>query len=93
MMNFIFSGMLIFSFVFAVLTGRVDQLSQSVLKQAGNAVELVLSLLGMLCLWGGIMRIAQESKLTEKLSKALSPVTGRLFRGLNRGDGRCARSQ
>ena len=40
MMNFIFSGMLIFSFVFAVLTGRVDQLSQSVLKQAGNAVEL-----------------------------------------------------
>ena len=50
MMNFIFSGMLIFSFVFAVLTGRVDQLSQSVLKQAGNAVELVLSLLGMLCL-------------------------------------------
>jgi len=85
MMNFIFSGMLIFSFVFAVLTGRVDQLSQSVLKQAGNAVELVLSLLGMLCLWGGIMRIAQESKLTEKLSKALSPVTGRLFRGLKPG--------
>lgn len=91
MMNFIFSGMLIFSFVFAVLTGRVDQLSQSVLKQAGNAVELVLSLLGMLCLWGGIMRIAQESKLTEKLSKALSPVTGCLFRGLKPG-GRAMRA-
>ena len=59
MMNFIFSRLLIFSFVFEVLTGRVDLLSQSVLKQAGNAVELVLSLLGMLCLWGGIMWIAQ----------------------------------
>lgn len=53
------------------------------MSQAGSAVSLVLSLLGMMCLWSGLMKIAQESGLTDLLSKALSPITKRLFKGLN----------
>ena len=66
MMNVIFAGIILFSFVFAALTGRMPQ----------------LSLTGMLCLWSGLMKIAQESGLTELLSRLLSPVTKRLFKGL-----------
>ena len=83
MMNLLFGGMLLLSFVFAALTGRMEQLSAAAMGQAGEAVTLVLSLLGMLCLWSGLMKIAQESGLTELLCRALTPVTKRLFRGLN----------
>lgn len=39
----------------------------SALIEAGNSgVELAIKLLGMLCLWSGLMRIATESGLTEK---------------------------
>lgn len=82
MMNIIFAGIILFSFVFAALTGRMPQLSEAAMGQAGEAVTLVLSLTGMLCLWSGLMRIAQESGLTDLLSRALSPVTKRLFKGL-----------
>lgn len=82
MMNVIFAGMILFSFVFAALTGRMPQLSEAAMGQAGEAVTLVLSLTGMLCLWSGLMKIAQASGLTEMLSRLLSPVTKRLFSGL-----------
>lgn len=65
MMNVIFAGIILFSFVFAALTGRMPQLSEAAMGQAGEAVTLVLSLTGMLCLWSGLMKIAQESGLTE----------------------------
>ena len=81
-MNVIFAGIILFSFVFAALTGRMPQLSEAAMGQAGEAVTLVLSLTGMLCLWSGLMKIAQESGLTELLSRLLSPVTKRLFKGL-----------
>lgn len=81
-MNIIFAGIILFSFVFAALTGRMPQLSEAAMGQAGEAVTLVLSLTGMLCLWSGLMRIAQESGLTDLLSRALSPVTKRIFKGL-----------
>lgn len=61
MMNVIFAGIILFSFVFAALTGRMPQLSEAAMGQAGEAVTLVLSLTGMLCLWSGLMKIAQES--------------------------------
>ena len=76
MMNYIFAGMVLFSFVFAALTGRMDKLSEAAMTQAGQAVTLLLSLMGMMC-------IAQASGLTKHLSRLLSPVTRRLFHGLD----------
>ena len=83
MMNYIFAGMVLFSFVFAALTGRMDKLSEAAMTQAGQAVTLLLSLMGMMCMWNGLMRVAQASGLTKHLSRLLSPVTRRLFHGLD----------
>ena len=41
MMNVIFAGIILFSFVFAALTGRMPQLSEAAMGQAGEAVTLV----------------------------------------------------
>lgn len=83
LMNRIFGGMILFSFLFAAATGRLDALSRAALEQAGVAVAVALELVGMLCLWGGLMRIAQKAGLSHFLAKALSPLTRRLFHGLH----------
>lgn len=82
-MNIIFVIMIVLSLVFALGTGRLPQLSQATMTQAQSAVTLVISLTGMMCLWGGLMKIAQESGLTDILRKLLSPITRHLFKGLN----------
>ncbi len=71
--------------VFGIATGSTAEVSEAFLSESGAAVELALSLTGIICLWNGIMRVAQKSGLTEQLAKLMSPVLGLLFRGLKKG--------
>lgn len=79
-MNYIWAGMMGLSLVFALVTGRVPQLSQAVLEGATDAVSLLVSILGIMCFWQGMMEIASRAGLTDLLSKAFSPVLRLLFR-------------
>lgn len=79
MMNYVFPIMLIFSFIASIATGSMSELSAAVIDGAQQAVELLLRLVSMLCLWGGIMEIADESGVTERISKLLSPIIGLIF--------------
>ena len=78
MLNGIWMAMIVLAFVGAVCTGRWTALSAAAADGA-RQVETVLLLLGAMCLWTGIMRIAGEAGLTNGLSKILSPVIKRLF--------------
>lgn len=79
MMNYVFPVMIILSFVCAVVTGRMNELSASVIEGGTNAVELIMRLVSMLCLWSGIMEIADASGVTKAISKLLSPVMKLIF--------------
>ena len=81
-MTGVFCAMIVASYIVAVLTGRITQVSSATLSEAQRAVELVISLTGSFCLWGGLVRVAQKAKLTEGLAKLMSPITTRLFTGL-----------
>ncbi len=67
------------SVVFAVATGRIDALSNALIDGAGRAVTLTLSLMGMMALWSGVMRVFREMGAIGKLSKLLSPVLSLVF--------------
>ena len=79
MMNGILTALLIFSVVTAAFTGRMEALSAAALSGCGEAVSLVITLTGMLCLWSGLMEIARRCRLTEALARLLCPLTRRLF--------------
>lgn len=79
MMNYIWAGMILFSCVCAVLTGRLPELSDAVLSGAAGAVQLVIVLLGMMCVWTGLMKIADTGGLTRLLSRLFYPVMKLLF--------------
>lgn len=84
MMNYVFPILLMLSFVSAIVTGRVDELSQSVISGAENAVTLLLRLVSMLCLWGGVMEIGEQAGLTALFSRLMYPVVSLIFPRLRR---------
>lgn len=79
MMNAVLVGMLIFSVVSAAFGGNMEALSAAALSGCGEAVTLVISLTGMLCLWCGLMKIAQQCRLTEAVARLFRPLTRLLF--------------
>lgn len=79
MMNYVFPVLIIFSFICALITGQMNELSASVVEGGTNAVELIMRLVAMLCLWGGITEIADRAGVTKGISKLLSPVIKLIF--------------
>lgn len=69
----------VLSFVFGVINGNVGQMSEAIFEGASSAVSLTISLIGTMCLWNGIMRVASASGVIERLSKIMSPVLKFLF--------------
>ena len=82
-LNYIWAGMMILSILFGILNGRMGEVSQAVMEGGSNAVQLMLVLLGAMCLWSGLMRIAEKGGLTAIISKILSPITKWIFRGMD----------
>lgn len=72
-----------------IFTGRLPEVSAAVLDKAGEAVMLAISICGIMCLWSGLMKVAEEAGAVRLLSKLLSPAVSFLFRGLEKG-GRAA---
>ena len=79
MMNYVFPILLIVSFVCAIVTGSVAELSQSVITGAEDAVSLLLRLVSMLCLWGGVMEIGEQAGLTAMFSRLMYPAVSLIF--------------
>ncbi len=85
MMNYIWSGMIMVSVLFAFLGGRTEIVAQSALEGAENAVKMAFSLLGMMCFWSGMLEVAKRAGLTEKLARLIRPLTKLLFPRLPAG--------
>ena len=79
MMNYIWLFLILVSFICAVLTGRMEQLSAAVMEGAGSAVSLVITTAGMMSLWTGLLKIADAGGLTRVLARLFSPILRRLF--------------
>lgn len=85
MLNYIWCGMIVLSFVAAAFTGRLDALTSGAIEGAASAVETCIGLLGAMCLWTGVAKIAEDSGLVNVFAKILKPVTKIIFPKLNQG--------
>jgi spore maturation protein A len=85
MLNTIWLLLLVVSVVVAVCTGHVKEVVASVTESATAAFRLALGFTGVMALWLGIMRIAQESGLLNRMTSLIRPVMGRLFPGIPEG--------
>ena len=83
MMNVIFAVMIIFSVVCGILSGKSAEVSDAAINSCVEAVELFLYLIGGMCMWGGLMKVAEKSHLTDKLAAAFRPFAKLIFKDLD----------
>lgn len=84
MLSYIWGALILISFVCAILTGNTQQLSEGVLNGASEAVTLLLTMAGIMCLWSGIMEIGERCGFAGFVSKLLSPLLSKLFKKLDK---------
>ncbi|MBQ7133958.1 MAG: spore maturation protein A [Ruminococcus sp.] len=79
MLSYVFAFMIAASVLCSVFLGTTKEMSDSLMSGAQQAVELIVTMSGMMCLWSGVMEVAKESRLTNALAKAFSPILRKLF--------------
>ena len=79
MMNYIFGGFIVVGIVYSFITGNTSYINDSLITSGGNAIEMILKMIPLLCLWMGVMKIASSSGLLNVMSKKLSKIIKPLF--------------
>jgi spore maturation protein SpmA len=78
-LNGIWLGLMLAAVLFAAFTGRMDAVKTAALTGARDAVDLVIGLVGVMALFLGLMRVAQDGGLLRAVQRGLAPVLRRLF--------------
>ena len=79
MLNYIWFGLILISVVVGTINGRIDQVTEAAISMSKTSVEIAIGLIGIMALWLGIMKIAEESGLVNIIAKIIRPITIKLF--------------
>ena len=78
MINYIFGLFLIIGIIYSLITGNYN-IGNELLNASRSSIDLILSIIPIMCLWLGIMNIAKKSGLLDILAKKLTPVLKLIF--------------
>ena len=79
MMNYVWAGLVLISCLWAFAAGGTQQVSDALITAGGDAVTMILTVGGAMCLWGGLTEIADRAGITKFLAKCFSPIIRRLM--------------
>lgn len=79
MLNYIWGFMILIGIVVGVLTGNISDVSMGTLNSAKEAITLCITMLGIMALWTGIMRVAKSAGIIGGFTKAIEPLIRILF--------------
>lgn len=79
MLNYIWAFMIVIGIVVAAFTGEMEAVSASVLTSSKEAISLCIIMFGVVGMWTGVMKIAEETGLVRQLTRLLMPVLRLLF--------------
>jgi spore maturation protein A len=79
MLNYIWLALVIVAVVLGGINGKIDSVTKAAIDSAGSSVSIALGLIGVMALWLGIMRIAEDSGLMSMVARLIAPVMRRLF--------------
>lgn len=78
-MNYIWYFLIVISIIFGAINGTLNEVANAIFSGTELAIKIILTLLGIMTFWLGIMKIAEKSGIVEFLSKILNPIAQRLF--------------
>lgn len=79
MLNYIWAFMILIGIGVAAFTGEMEGVSTGILDSSKEAIQLCIVMLGVVGMWTGVMKIAEETGLVWQLTKLLMPILRLLF--------------
>lgn len=83
MINYIWFVIIVFGILYGIFTGRGDAISKAIVSSSESTVELIISILGIMCFWCGMIKIAEKSGITSKIAKVLRPILKKVFSNIS----------
>ena len=80
MINYIWFIMIFLGVLVGLFTGNGETISKSIISSADSTVSMIIGLVGLMCFWCGVMKVAEKSGLTNKLAKVLRPILKLIFK-------------
>ena len=84
-MNYLWGGMILAGILYGAVTGNIEAVSEAVLSSSKEAVTLCVTMLGVMALWMGVMKIAEDAGLIQSISRLVRPFICFLFPGIPAG--------
>ena len=85
MINIIWMILIFIGIFYGLITNNLDVVNSSIVDSTKVSLDMLLKIFPVLALWMGLTKIAEKSKLLEKLSKGLSPFLTKLFPEIPKG--------
>lgn len=79
MLNYVWSIFIIGSIIYGIGFGNIEGLNNAILNGAQDAVTTAIALLGSMCLWNGVMSIAEKTTFIKLIAKLIAPLIRILF--------------
>lgn len=79
MLDYLWAFMVLAGTLYGIITGNVDKITDALLTGGGSAIDMAMTLFGVVALWTGLMNIAMKSGLINSIQEKISPVVTFLF--------------
>ena len=85
MLNYIWGIMILIGVAVGAINGRLQDVTNAAIVSAEDAVKLCITMLGVMSMWTGLMKIAERAGLVNMLSKRMAPLLRFMFPDIPRG--------
>ena len=79
MLNYIWAFLIMLGVIYAACTGQLSAVTDAALDSAGEAISLCITMAGVMALWMGLMEIAREAGIIQKMTRGISPFLKFMF--------------
>ncbi len=79
MLNFLWAGMILIGIIYGTFTGNMENISNTALESAKDAINLCITMLGVMGVWVGLMKIAEKAGIVKGMTKILMPFAKFMF--------------
>lgn len=85
MVNYIWGVMIILGIIYGIVFGDIEKVNNQIIYSTKEAIELAISMLGIVAFWNGLMEIGKASGLISRMTKRIMPVIDFLYPGIPTG--------
>ena len=79
MLNYLWGFMILLGLGAGIVTGQVEAVSNASIDSAGEAVTMAITMLGIMSMWTGLIEVARQAGLMDRMTRGLRPVLAFLF--------------